>query len=970
MLKKLFFAVALIVAVGTDAFGVSKYKYTTVEGDPMHSLLYTLPNGLKVYMTVNKEQPRIQTYIAVKVGGKNDPAETTGLAHYFEHMMFKGTKQFGTSDYPAEEKLLNQIEQLFETYRRTTDEAARTALYHQIDSISYEASKLAIPNEYDKLMAAIGANGTNAYTSYDVTCYTEDIPSNQIENWARIQADRFANPVLRGFHTELETIYEEKNMDMTSDGSKVYDELLAALFPNHPYGKQSILGTQTHLKNPSITNIKNYHSQWYVPNNMAIALSGDFDPDEMIDIISRHFGQLKPNPQLPVLSYRPEEPITSPVVREVVGNESESIYMGWRFPGAASREAEVLQILNSILSNGNAGLIDLDINHQQKALYAGSGLYDMADYTAFLLIGAPKEGQTLDDVRGLLLGEIAKLRSGDFDETLIEATINNYKRNQQKLLESNAGRADRFVNSFVNGSEWGDEVTALDRQSKLTKADIVDFANRYLGDNNYVAIYKRQGKDTTALKIAKPQITPIVMNRDMSSDFLKSVQNSQVEPIEPVFVDFTRDIDLVSAKDGRLPVIYKKNDTNGLSSVIYVFDMGTRHNPLLSPAAEYIDLLGTSDMSAEQFKNELYRLGCEYTFTPGLNRSYIRINGLSENMPAAMALVDRLITGVQPDKEAYDALVDRIVTSRTNAKANQRRNFNALRDYMIYGDAMAKTQLTNDQLRALDPKLLAETITTLFSYPHRVIYYGPESRENALSLIDSTHSVADSFLPIPESMPLDKAVTGETIIFLAPYDAKQLNMAMYSNRGNQFDAGEEPLREMYNEYFGGGMNSIVFQELRESRSLAYSAGAYMQKPAYADQPYTYITFISTQNDKLMDAVGAFNEIINDMPRSQAAFDLAKDALDARLRTERVIGENVAWNYINAVDLGLDQDSRKTLYDRLGTFTLDDVAGYQNGEVKDRVFYYAVLADPGDIDIEALQKIGKVVRLTTDEIFGY
>ncbi len=970
MLRKLFFAIAVVVAVCADAYGASKYKYTTVEGDPMHSLLYTLPNGLKVYMTVNKQQPRIQTYIAVRVGGKNDPAETTGLAHYFEHMMFKGTKQFGTSDYASEEKMLDRIEQLFETYRHTSDEAARAALYHQIDSISYEASKLAIPNEYDKLMAAIGANGTNAYTSYDVTCYTEDIPSNQIENWARIQADRFANPVLRGFHTELETIYEEKNMDMTSDGSKVYDALLAALFPNHPYGQQSILGTQTHLKNPSITNIKKYHSQWYVPNNMAIALSGDFDPDEMIDIISRYFGKLQPNPSLPKLTFQPEKPILSPVTREVTGNESEVIYLGWRFPGAASRDVEVLEILNSILSNGNAGLIDLDINHQQKALYAGSGLYDMADYTAFLLVGAPKEGQTLDEVRDLLLGEVGKLCSGDFDENLIEATINNYKRDQQKLLESNAGRANRFVNSFVNGSDWGDDVTALDRQSKLTKADIVDFANRHLGNNNYVAIYKRQGKDTTALKIAKPQITPIVMNRDISSDFLKSVQNSKVEPIEPVFIDFSRDIDLLSAKDGRLPVIYKKNDTNGLSSVIYVFDMGTRHNPLLSPASDYLDLLGTADMSAEQFKNELYRLGCEFTFTTGLNRSYIRINGLSENMPAAVALVDRLFTGVQPDKVAYDALVDRIITTRANAKTNQRRNFNALRDYMTYGDAMVKTQLTNDQLRALDPEELTATITTLFAYPHRVIYYGPESSSDALALIENTHSVADSFLPVPESLPLDKKVTDETVIFLAPYDAKQLNMAMYSNRGNKFDANEEPLREMYNEYFGGGMNSIVFQELRESRSLAYSAGAYLQKPAYADQPYTYLTFISTQNDKLMDAVGAFNEIINDMPRSQAAFDLAKDALDARLRTERVIGENVAWNYINAADLGLDQDSRKILYDRLGSFTLDDVAGYQNDEVKNRVFYYAVLADPDDIDIEALQRIGKVVRLTTDEIFGY
>jgi predicted Zn-dependent peptidase len=212
-----------------------------VKNDPLKARIYTLDNGLKVYMTVNKEQPRIQTFIPVRVGGKNDPAETTGLAHYFEHLMFKGTTHFGTTNYEAEKPLLDKIEELFEVYRKTTDDAERKKIYHQIDSISYEASKISIPNEYDKLMAAIGANGTNAYTSSDVTCYTEDIPSNEIENWAKIQADRFQNNVIRGFHTELETVYEEYNMSLVSDSRKIYNNILAGLYPHHPYGTQTVL---------------------------------------------------------------------------------------------------------------------------------------------------------------------------------------------------------------------------------------------------------------------------------------------------------------------------------------------------------------------------------------------------------------------------------------------------------------------------------------------------------------------------------------------------------------------------------------------------------------------------------------------------------------------------------------------------------------------------------------------------------
>ena len=304
------------------AAACSKYKYETVAGDPLNTRIYTLDNGLKVYMSVNKEAPRIQTYIAVKVGGKNDPAETTGLAHYFEHLMFKGTQQFGTSDYAAEKPMLDEIESLFEVYRKTADEAERAAIYRRIDSISYEASKIAIPNEYDKLMSAIGANGTNAFTSQDMTVYVEDIPSNQIDNWAKIQADRFKNPVIRGFHTELETIYEEKNMSLTQDSRKVWEAMDAALFPNHPYGTQTVLGTQEHLKNPSITNVRNYHKTYYVPNNMAVCVSGDFEPDEMVATIEKYFGDMQPNPNLPELQFEPEKPITTPVVKEVYGRHA------------------------------------------------------------------------------------------------------------------------------------------------------------------------------------------------------------------------------------------------------------------------------------------------------------------------------------------------------------------------------------------------------------------------------------------------------------------------------------------------------------------------------------------------------------------------------------------------------------------------------------------------------------------------
>lgn len=958
-----------VLSLGSCTSG--KYDYETVPGDPLKARIYTLPNGLKVYMTVNKETPRIQTYIAVRVGGKNDPAETTGLAHYFEHLMFKGTQQFGTQNYELEKPLLDEIEKQFEVYRKTTDEAERKAIYHVIDSLSYEASKLAIPNEYDKLMAAIGANGTNAYTSFDVTCYTEDIPSNQVENWAKVQADRFENNVIRGFHTELETVYEEKNMSLTRDARKVQEAMLAALFPHHPYGAQTVLGTQEHLKNPSITNIKNYYKTWYVPNNMAICLSGDFDPEQMIATIDKYFGHLQPNPNLPLLDLSKEaDEIKEPIVREVYGLDAENVALAWRFPGAASKEAEVLEVVSQILYNGQAGLIDLDLAQQQKTLSAYAFSWAMSDHSLLMMQGRPKQGQTLDEVKELLLAEVKKLRDGDFDESLLEANINNFKLYQQNQLEYNEARADMFVSSFINGSKWADEVTRLDRISKLTKEDIVAFANQYLKDTNLAVIYKRQGKDPNEKKIAKPQITPIVMNRDTASDFLKAIQQAEVAPIEPVFLDYQKDLAHLTTANG-IPVIYKKNENNDIFQLMYIFDMGNKDDKALGTAATYLEYLGTKYMTPEQIKSEFYRMACSFQVSPGSERSYVVLSGLNENLPAAMALFEKLMAEAQVNQEAYGNLVDDILKSRIDAKANQSQNFSRLTTYVQWGPKNnATTLLSAAELKGMNPQELVDRIHALNGFEHRIAYYGPSTEQEVLALIEKEHKVPATLKPVPQGEKFVQQQTNETKIYLAPYDAKQIYMAQYSNRGEKFDPTVESGRQLYSEYFGGGMNSIVFQEMRESRGLAYSAWAVMSRPSKPEQNYIFRTQIATQNDKMMDAINTFNDIINNMPESEAAFKLAKEGMIARLRTERITGSDVIWSYISDQDLGIETDDRAQLYQDLQTMTLQDVIDFQQKWVKGRTYHYAILGDKKELDIRSLKNVGQVIELTQEDIFGY
>lgn len=961
----------LFVAAAALLFtACSKYKYESVKGDPLKTRIYTLDNGLKVYMTVNREQPRIQTFIAVRVGAKNDPIETTGLAHYFEHLMFKGTESFGTQDYEAEKPMLDEIERLFEVYRQTADADERKALYARIDSVSQEASKVAIPNEYDKLMAAIGANGTNAWTSYDQTVYTEDIPSNQVENWARIQSDRFANSVIRGFHTELETVYEEYNMSLTHDNSKVFEKITSLLFPNHPYGQHSVLGFQEHLKNPSITNIKNYYKTYYVPNNMAICLSGDFDPDKTIALIDKYFGQMQPNPELPKFEVPAEEPITSPREAEVYGLEAAVVWMAWPTEGgAASDDAEIAQLVNSILSNNKCGLMDADLVQQQKVLETGAFSEMLADHGALFLVGVPKEGQSLEEVRDLLHSEVEKLRDGAFDEELLKSTIANYKRKEMQEQDSNWGRALSFVDSFINGTDWADEVTALDRLSAITKEQVVAWAQKNLGPDNYVVVYKREGEDKNQKKIEKPQITPIASNRDAASEFLTSVQQSEVQPVAPMFLDFEKDMRVTEMKQG-LEVLYKKNETNELFSLIYCWDFGTENDPALSVASDYISYLGTDAHTQEELARAFYDLACDFRVIATDERTYVVISGLNENMQAAMRLAEETLQHAVGNEEILAELKRDWQKSRNDDKLDQRTNAQRLISYAVYGPEWVKTvNLTDEQLAALQSDELLAKLSGLKEIGHDILYYGPLDEKELIAELNESHETAAELKKV-EKRRFAMQPTPENRVLAVQYDAKQVYYTQYTNLGIPFSPENDAIVHLYNTYFGGGMNAIVFQEMREARALAYSAWAFLSEGSTAADPYYYRAFIATQNDKLRSAIEAFEEIIENMPRSEAAFELAKQQLLTNLETQRTIKENILWAYLDAREMGVDYDRNKAIYERLQELTLDDVMNFQQEWVKGRPYVYMILGDKNDIDLDYLKTLGPVEFLSQQTIFGY
>lgn len=943
------------------------YSYESVADDPMHARIYTLDNGLKVYISVNKKTPRVTAHIAVNTGSRNDPAETTGLAHYLEHLMFKGSQRFGTTNYALEKPYLDRISNLYEEYRKLTDPQERRAKYHEIDSVSQIAAQFNIPNEYDKMMSVIGSIGTNAYTSYDQTCYVENIPANEIERWCMVQSDRFQNMVMRGFHTELEAVYEEKNISMTKDGRKSTEALLKELFPTHPYGTQTTIGTQEHLKNPSQVNIRNYFNKYYVPNNIAICMAGDLNPDETIALIDRYFGQWKPGKDIAPRTFEPLKPILAPKDTTVLGHETEHLLLGWRLNGAASLQNDTIRMIDLLLSNGQVGLLDIDLNQNMKVLGAGSGIWDLKDYSIFMFQASPNEGQSLDEVRSILLQELDKIKHGDWDEKLIQSIVLNEKKARLNALDDNLSRVSSMVDAYILGRPWAQDVQTLDRMARLSKASIMKWAEEHLG-NGYVCVYKRKGEDTSIVKIDKPAITPIPSNRDLKSQFLTDFVKMKVEPVHPKFDDYKKELTFGSTKSG-LPVIYKQNTQDERFILNYRFDFGSEADKRYDTAADLTDLLGTDKETAEQIKRKFYDIACDYSLNVGSKNITISISGLQENMAKAVKMFDDVMRNLKPDTAVYNLFVNQSMKSRMEARTNQNNCYGALCTYGLYG---AKNSLTDlpapATLRSTNPSIYTELLKGLMDMKHEVLYWGPADFKTLSAIISKSHRTIKQLKDGPKNVPYKELRTDSTEVFIAPYKAKNINMRMIHNENTPMSLERRPYIMMFNEYFGGSMNAIVFQELREARGLAYNASARYVTPNRKNETEYYQQHIISQNDKLMDCIKVFKEITDTLPQSEALFNTAKESLMKNFTTLRNTDFGVISSYLRARDLGIDYDLNSKLYESVPKITLNDLVKFEEKYIKGKPMKYLILGDENELDMEALRKLGTVHTLTLDDIF--
>ncbi len=620
-----------------------------------------------------------------------------------------------------------------------------------------------------------------------------------------------------------------------------------------------------------------------------------------------------------------------------------------------------------LLTNGNAGLFDLNLNQKQTVQSASSNPTFLNDYGYLTLNGSPKAGQSLDQVRDLLLEQIELFKKGEFDEYMIDAVINDLKLRNMRQYENSTALASMYVDAFIHNENWTDKVKFLDDLKKISKEDLVAYANSFFV-GNHVVTYKRKGEDKNIAKVKNPGITPNAINRGAESQFLKDFNAMESEDLKPLFVDYKKEIKKDKLDSG-IELAHIKNKNNDLFDLNVIFDMGKDNDKKMALAVGYLEYLGTDKYSAEELKKEFYKIGVSSSVRTGNDRSNVSISGLQENLDKGLELLEHLMDNAVVDQEAYDKYVESILKSRADGKTNKGNILrNGLNSYAQYGENSRLRDIYNaDELKNMNPNELVAIVKDLNNFKHRVFYYGKDVAA-AKTALNKYHIVPSELKEYPTATIYEQKETGKDVYF-SDFDMVQAEL-FFIAKGDQFDAKKMALSTVFNSYFGRGFSSVVVQEIRESKGLAYSASAGYSSSSDATKNDIVYAYIGTQANKVPEAVDAMIALMNDMPESEQQFITAKESALKQIAAQRITKSNVFWNYERLQKRGLDYDNREEMYKQIQDMTLEDVRDFFNTSIKGEDFSVSVIGNKKDLDMEALKKLGELHEMDVDYLFNY
>lgn len=945
---------------------IKAQQATTFPNDPIQVKHYTLKNGLQVYLSENHDQPKIFGMVAVRAGGKHDPADATGIAHYLEHMLFKGTDKLGTTNYNEEKIYLDSISQLYEELGKTKDAKLRQNIQKEINRISVTAAKYAIPNEMDRMLSEIGGNDVNAFTTEEHTAYFNTFPSHEIEKWLDIYAHRFENPVFRLFQSELETVYEEKNRSNDNTFGMVYEEFMKNFYKKHPYGQQTILGTTEHLKNPSLKKMYEYYNTYYVANNMALFLSGDFNADEVIKYIETRFSNLRSAP-VPAFPKYEEAPFKGKEKVTVKMTPVKAEILGFRTVPHNHKDNAPLDLMCNLLSNPEqSGLIDR-LTADGKLLMAYVLPLTYNDHGGLMIAIVPKIfGQSIAKAEALVWNEINKIKNGNFDDGLLEAAKINMLKSQKKAWENNEERVIQMLESFSQGISWGDYLKNIEALNSVKKEDVVRVANTYLGEN-YLAFISKMGFPKKE-KLSKPGFIPVVPEKEAFSEFYLNWKNKQYEsqkketPIQDYKIS-------VTSVQGRVTLKRTENPFNNIFTTTIRYGIGYYDIPELKYAAQYFNMIGNNKMSNDELRKRMYALGCSYNFTCTENEFIVFIEGIESNLEEALKLIDQLIQLPKAEKQKDKKLIENIFAEHKILSREPNYVSQGLQEYVLYGEkSNFLNTLDKKQIKSLNGESLLAKAKEAFKYEVTIHYVGQRS------IIDVKEAFAENFKFNYELLPKKGTIVRESKkyydnqIFLVNKKGAMQSQINFNIEGDMLDLSKVPVIDAFNQYFGNDMSSLVFQEIREFRSLAYSAYGRYNVATLKGKNNRFNAYIGCQADKTEEALNAMMNLIRNMPEKPERMEGIKSSLVQSAQTARPEFRNVISYVERWYDKGYTENPFKSKIPAYKNLEFKDLVNFYQEQIKNKPVVITIVSDKKKMNLKSLEKFGKIQELKEKDLF--
>ncbi len=931
--------------------------------DNTQTTIHRLPNGLTIYLSPNHETPRVAAWIAVRAGSNNDPAETQGLAHYLEHMDFKGSTSLGTLDWAKEKPHIDKIVSLYEQRFNSKDSAERERLYKEIDAENKLASQYEIPNELDKVYRRLGMRGLNAFTSNEETIYIVDMPANRAATWAAVEADRFSHPIYRLFQSELEAVYEEKNRTMDNMEEILGEAINKQLYKESPYGTQTTIGTIEALKNPSLKHIIAFFNRYYIPNNMAITLSGDFDRAAMLKVLTDVFGGWKPKPLPEVKAW----PLPAPKGREFVEVKyvgEEKVVVTWPTVPRGHADEDALSVMDMLMNNAVAGLIDLDLVQAQKVKTAGTAITFYNKAGDWGVYAVTKRGQKLEEAEELLMGEVSKLKAGEgFTQDDIDAVLTNYEAGDKAKLESNEARVAEMAESFVHFEPWNVTTGRPAALRRVKKDDVVRVANMYLNDGRVVA-FRRDAKPEIP-NIEKPGFTKIEIDPSRESGFAQKILAMPAEALVPRWLQAGRDYRETQTPAGRL--ISAKNPFNDLFSLQFVIDRGLRQERGLCAALSLLDVSGAGEMSADQFKKKLFSLGTSLSYSCDEWESSVNLSGLDKNLWESLDLMNKRFAQPNIEPDMLKRMVDVAIGAHADAKKDPEAVFGALGQFAMQGkESPTLNELSDKELLALKTDELQKLMKGVLDYKRRIGYVGNRPPEEVAKLIEEP---GKSFATPPARAPERYENPGKPKVLFTHRDMVQAQVGVFA-ADEIFDPNSVVDYTYYRQYIGGDMSAVLFQEIREARSLAYSTwGGYSYGSHKGDENFVY-GGLGCQADKTLEAAPLLRDLIQSPPWSEKRFDETRKGIEENYRTNPIQFRSIPGTLMAWEDQGITGgDPRPARFEKALTYKLEDLQSFAKRFPNKPMTIY-VLGDGKRLGLDELKKLGDFEEKSLEQIFPY